>query len=608
MTSMWLRVGHDETGTIWGAVRQMRSVAAISVALSLSIAAVESLAMAGLVAMLTAGSDTLGIDAGMAKHVAHAPVVLVLSGISLLLNVTQTWVRERVTGDWELARRIELIEAFRHADYSTQVNYSSGRLAVDGEYIAAGGSTIGGIIGLIGFAARALVYGVTSVVASWQVASVAVACGSVLVVVLRLVSRRTRALNEQVAKAYGDASEDLADLAPSSRELHALNRWDVTTRRLSDQLAHIRATRFNARLLAGMVGPVYAMGTLVVGVGVALWANRAGEPPTRLAISGLLLVRSLGSAQSTQVGFQAVNDSRPYMDRGLEAIRELRKAARAESLDEPSDIAAPVPSSAAPTLRVLGASVSYGNDVVVDALDLELRGTGGVALIGPSGAGKSTVLLSLSGLLRPDSGAVELHGVDLGSLDLGTVTDSIGYLPQDPRLIRASLRDNLLRWPGTAPDEQLRAILRRTNLLDTVDGFPGGLDSPMGRAAEGLSGGELQRLGLVRLALADPPVLLLDEPTSALDRANSEVVSELIAEQMSDHLVVLVTHRPDLLLHCTELVYLEAGRVIDRGTLDALAGRNEFVAAMAQGILDPSAAWSGEGRSVTSPPRQGVHD
>lgn len=576
-----LHVGADEVTTVWAVASQMKAVAIISAALSLTIAAVESLAMAGLVTLLTAKSSStgIGLTSASVEAVASPPAVIGLAVLSLLLNLTQTWVRERVTGDWELTQRRALIDAFGAADYPAQINYSSGRLTSAGEFIAAGGNTIGGIIGLIGFGARALVYGAVSVIASWQVAAIAVVCGSVLVLLLRMVSRRTRTMNTAIARSQQDVTEDIADLSPSARELHALNRWPVTTERLTTQLTEIRNTRLIARLLAGMVGPVYAMGTLMVGVGVAVWATHQGASTTRLAISGLLLVRALGSAQSTQVGFQAVNDAIPFMERGLQAINELRAAARRTGglVDRSDD-------GGAVMLQVRNACVSYGNDTVVKDLHLDLPDRGGLALIGPSGAGKSTTLLALSGLLRPETGVVTFGGADLSKLDLAEVTNDIGYLPQDPRLIRATLRENLLRWPTQIDDSRLELLLDRAGLMDTVQGFAGGLDSTMGRAAEGLSGGELQRLGLVRLLLASPPVMLLDEPTSALDRHNADRVSALIEEAMVDHLVVLVTHRPDLLLHCSEMVYMEGGRAVDHGTLAELRVRHRFVDAMARGL------------------------
>lgn len=149
------------------------------------------------------------------------------------------------------------------------------------------------------------------------------------------------------------------------------------------------------------------------------------------------------------------------------------------------------------------------------------------------------------------------------------------------------MRSNLLRPDVERSDDELWAVIRSVGLGPTIEGFDGGLDATVGRAAEGFSGGELQRLGLARLLINQPTTWLVDEPTSALDRENSARVLELLTASMADHLVVVVTHRPELLHHCRRVVFMDAGRVVDDGTLDEVAGRHPFVASMIAGS-DPS--------------------
>jgi ABC-type transport system involved in cytochrome bd biosynthesis fused ATPase/permease subunit len=165
----------------------------------------------------------------------------------------------------------------------------------------------------------------------------------------------------------------------------------------------------------------------------------------------------------------------------------------------------------------------------------------------------------------------------------------VGMLPQDPRLLHASLRSNIVRDGVDASDDDVFRALDAVRLTETVNGFGKGLDTAMGREGEGFSGGELQRLGLARLMVNQPDVWLLDEPTSALDRTNSDLAAKIITDAMQDHLVVVVTHRPDLLHHCGRVIYMEAGQVVDDGTLAEVAGLQPFVAAMIHsGAPEPS--------------------
>jgi ABC-type multidrug transport system fused ATPase/permease subunit len=233
-----------------------------------------------------------------------------------------------------------------------------------------------------------------------------------------------------------------------------------------------------------------------------------------------------------------------------------------------------------PLLSARDVQLSHGNDVVVRDLDLAMEGPGGVAIVGPSGSGKSTTLTALAGLSLPVSGSVDLDGMPMTGIDARDLGRTVGFLPQDPHLVRGSLRANVVRGDRDADLAALVSALDAGGLDQTVAGFHDGLDTPMGRAAEGFSGGELQRLGLARLLVNQPDVWLLDEPTSALDRANSERVVGLVAQAMDDHLVVVVTHRPEILRHCGRIVFMADGRVVDDGPLEDVIGRQPFVAAM----------------------------
>ena len=113
---------------------------------------------------------------------------------------------------------------------------------------------------------------------------------------------------------------------------------------------------------------------------------------------------------------------------------------------------------------------------------------------------------------------MSINGVPLDLLSGRELGSVIGLLPQDPNLLRGSLRSNLVRPDVQRTDEELWSAIEAVGLDDTVSGFAGHLDTPVGRAAEGFSGGELQRLGLARLLVNRPRVWLVDEPTSALDR------------------------------------------------------------------------------------------
>lgn len=566
----------DAALTTDASLRRVGGSIALSSALSSVIAVTDSLAVAGLAIRLTSGlTESIGSDGLMGRiedAVSSLPVIVALVFTTLSFNFATTIVRERATARWDAQRRIDLIRAFRRADFPKQAGYSGAGLSTSVEQIGRASGSIGAIVGLINSGIRTAVYLGVAVVTSWQVSLICIATGSVMVAALRVLSRATRRMHARMSQRLIRVGEDIGEMASSARELHTLNRWSDTERFLRKDIRHLQHLKFRSSTLAGLVGPVYWTGTLLVGVAVAAWAGRdLGTATSGLAASGLLLIRSLTAAQAAQTMYQSYNDASPYVDRVRTIIADLRRAERTGSRDD-------LPRGS--HLVVEGADLTYGRDVVVPDLNLDLDGPGGIAIIGPSGSGKSTTLLALSGLASPAKGTVSVNGVPLDLLSGKELGATIGLLPQDPKLLRGSLRSNLVRPDVERSDEDLWHAIEAVGLDDTVRGFEGHMDAAVGRAAEGFSGGELQRLGLARLLVNRPEIWLVDEPTSALDRSNSERVLDLLASAMEEQLVVVVTHRPELLHHCKRVVFMENGRIVDDGTLDEVAARQPFVASM----------------------------
>jgi len=543
---------------------------AVSSALSLVVAFTDSLSLGGLAIRLTSGIETGETEFLGKDLIASFPVIIGLIVLTFFINLANTMVREHAIASWDAARRVDLIRAFRAADFPVQQSYSGAGLSAAIEQIGKANSLVGATVGLINTTVRAVIYMGAAVVVSWRVSVIVLLAGGTLMVGLRQITRRTRKMHREMAGRFIFVGEEIGDMAGSARELHLLNRWQESEDFLRSEVSSIRRLRYVSASMAGMVAPIYWMGTLLVGVAVAAGASTGGST-TGVAASGLLLIRAMSASQGAQMMYQSFNDARPYVERVRALIASLRRAERTASIDDPAP---------GTVVEVAGASLSYGGNVVVADLDLRLEGPGGIALVGPSGSGKSTTLLALSGLSRPVAGTVSVDGVPLEVLSGAALGATVGLLPQDPKVLRGSLRANLVRPELERTDEELWTAIEAVGLQDTVAGFSGKLDSPVGRAAEGFSGGEMQRLGLARLLVNQPSVWLVDEPTSALDRENSERVLRLLGEAMADHLVVVVTHRPELLHQCKRVVFMEDGVILDDGTLDEVVSRQPFVAAM----------------------------
>lgn len=198
------------------------------------------------------------------------------------------------------------------------------------------------------------------------------------------------------------------------------------------------------------------------------------------------------------------------------------------------------------------------------------RGTR-VALVGPSGAGKSTVLGLIERFYDPDSGTIELAGVDIRALSRDELRAQIGYVEQDAPILAGSLRENLLLASPHSSDAACERVLRAVNLDSLLDRAGShGLNTQVGESGIMLSGGEKQRLAIARALLTAPPILLLDESTASLDGVNERLMREALDSVATGRTLVVIAHRLSTVVDSDRIVVLDAGRVIGQGTHEEL--------------------------------------
>ena len=218
-------------------------------------------------------------------------------------------------------------------------------------------------------------------------------------------------------------------------------------------------------------------------------------------------------------------------------------------------------------------SFSYGDTPVLYDLNLTVRKGHTVALVGPSGGGKSTLADLLPRFYDPSAGQVLIDGHDIRDCTLHSVRDQMGIVTQESILFNDTIYNNI-KFNTEATDDEVIAAAKTANAHDFIMQSPDGYQTMIGDRGGRLSGGQRQRLSIARAILRNPPILILDEATSALDTESEKLVQEALTRLMASRTSLVIAHRLSTVRHADEIVVLQHGRIVERGTHDELLRRD----------------------------------
>jgi thiol reductant ABC exporter CydC subunit len=379
-----------------------------------------------------------------------------------------------------------------------------------------------------------------------------------------LTGHLARREESRQATVRGELTAGVVDLVEGAPELLVMGAVGNQLERLEESDTELRRA---ARHGAGTTG--IGLGLTTALAGLASWgALTLGVAATHGgSLNGALL------AVLALVPLAAFELSSP-LPAATQALQRSRVAAARvfEAMDAPmvvSDPGAPVALGDGPhtlTLRRVWASYPGAGRAALRGVDLQLSPGRRVAVVGPSGAGKSTLADVLVRFLPADAGEAALDGTPLDRLAADDVRRVVGLVEQSPHLFDTTLAENLRVGRRAATDTELDEVLTRVGLGPWLGGLPKGLATPTGPMGRRLSGGQRQRVAVARALLADFPILVLDEPGEHLDPPAADALTADLLALTEGRSTLLVTHRLTGLEKVDEIVVLEAGRVVERGT------------------------------------------
>jgi ABC-type multidrug transport system fused ATPase/permease subunit len=410
---------------------------------------------------------------------------------------------------------------------------------------------------------------------------VAVAAG---VAVVGAASRRLRALSTLSQARVGEMTAAVERALGAVRTIRASGATDREADGVAGAATEAYAVGVRAARLQALVSPAVTIATqgsfiAVLGIGGARVA--AGELTVGELVSFVLYLFLL------VLPFARLTQAWTQLQTGLGALARIEEVAALPAESAADAVGSPPAVRAAPALELREVDFGYadGTTVLHGVSFTVPRGTR-TALVGPSGAGKSTVFALVERFYDVTGGAVLVDGVDVRDRPRDALRARLGYVEQESPALAGTLRENLVLAAPDAPEADQLAVLAAVNLSGLVERSPLGLDAPVGEGGVLLSGGERQRLAIARTLLAEPSLMLLDEPTASLDARNEQALKEAIdVAAAADRTLLIVAHRLSTVVDCDQIVVLDGGRVVARGTHTELLADSPLYAELARSQL-----------------------
>lgn len=219
---------------------------------------------------------------------------------------------------------------------------------------------------------------------------------------------------------------------------------------------------------------------------------------------------------------------------------------------------------------------AYGDKVILKDINLKVEKGKTVALVGSSGAGKSTLVDLVPRFIDALSGELLIDGVNIKQYSLSSVRNQMGIVTQEPVLFNDSIANNISLAKPDASMEEIMQAAKIANAANFIDGKEHGYQTNIGERGQKLSGGERQRLTIARAVLKNPPILILDEATSSLDTESERLVQDAINNLMTNRTSIVIAHRLSTIRHADEIIVLQKGEIVERGTHESLIALNGF--------------------------------
>ena len=500
--------------------------------------------------------------------------MIALSVITSVIGVAQTWISnqvgQRVMHDLRAAVYAHLQRMSLAFFTRTRTGEVQSRIAND----------IGGVDSVVTSTATSIVQNVTTVVATvvamflldWRLAAFSLFLLPFFVWLTRRVGEERRRIQSVRQSRLADMSTLVEESLSVSGILlgKTMGRSPELVRRFGGESVELADLEVRARMAGRWRMASVQMSFAIMPALVYLFAGvDHGSGGNAISIGTVVAFTTL----QTRLLFPIQS----LLSVGLEVQTSLALFGRIfEYLDLPVDIVERPDARALSVVRGdarledVWFRYAPGSPWTLSGISAEIPAGTTTALVGETGSGKTTLAYLVARLYEPERGSVSIDGIDICDMTLASLAATVGLVSQETYLFHASIRENLRFACPDASDEQIEQAARAAQIHDLISSLPDGYDTPVGERGYRFSGGEKQRMAIARTVLRNPPVLILDEATSALDNETERAVQQALDELARGRMTIAIAHRLSTIRDADQILVLDAGRIVERGSHDEL--------------------------------------
>jgi len=506
-------------------------------------------------------------------------VIVVMASSTYIRYYLVSWLGERAIADIRGAVFSHLLEL--SAGYFEQMR--TGEIT---SRITADTALLEQVVGTsVSMAARNTLLGIGALVmlalTSGKLTALVLLMVPVVIAPIVLFGRRVRRLSRASQDRVADLGAHVDETLHEIRTVQAYGHEAEDRRQFGQRLAAAFETalgriRQRAALVAAVIMLVFG------GVGIILWIGGHDVLAGRLTGGELSAFVFYAAVVAGSAG--AISEVIGDLQRGAGAAERLIEILRTRPQVTVPAAPLPLPEPPRGTVELDAVTFFYPSRPDQPALEefsISVQRGDKLALVGPSGAGKTTVFQLLMRFYDPSVGAVRLDGVDLRQTDPARARQRIAWVPQEPAIFAASVRDNVRYGRPDASEEQIRLACDAAFATEFIERLPGGYDAGLGERGVRLSGGQRQRLAIARAILSDRPILLLDEATSALDSESERMVQAALERLMQNRTTLIIAHRLATVRRVDRIAVIDRGRLVGVGAHETLLASNPLYSRLA---------------------------